>query len=515
MNCPECGSFNSVLASECEDCGEPLTDVPAKMQHQAAAEQGEIDQDAQQSEHGVSTAHRVAAAYMLLTVPVGLGLRLYAPALTQKLSTALGVGVVLSGILGTLIILGNPWGKRFAVALQLLGLGGILFNPNPTTSIPIGLGSTAVLLLLLGNASRTRMALGIVAALSPIPAAAALAAWAPDDWSPPGEVKFFDLEAPTNVLTGRGFTYKLALESSGWHLLKPRAQRRLASRSDAYAANVRTGATLRVFVKRSEKAAPTVLGYEHSAAVPVSTLLAPAEVVSPLRPYPERSRVVRITWQEAGQLWKGFRAVLVGRDWQLEMQLEVPLNQFFEHESELRAVIDSIRVPDAALLPPDDAVTETSSPLPFDITVRGRGWYRTEANTQVKQDAPADSTIWVQPYLAAVLYVWPERGSMADVTLEQSVDDRIARMRALGRNVERLGPATKTAGSDALVLKLRITLEKTTKVAWFSIVRRGEDAIVAMLEVPPEVADFLAADAQATLGSLRPSAAPSSAQTER
>nr|HMR06449.1 hypothetical protein [Polyangiaceae bacterium] len=76
-------------------------------------------------------------------------------------------------------------------------------------------------------------------------------------------------------------------------------------------------------------------------------------------------------------------------------------------------------------------------------------------------------------------------------------------------------PATKTAGSDALVLKLRITLEKTTKVAWFSIVRRGEDAIVAMLEVPPEVADFLAADAQATLGSLRPSAAPSSAQTER
>ena len=521
MDCHDCGAFNSSLAEECDECGATFDALakksrprPESNEGQHGDEDGEVedddndagaDIDSKLRVSRVTAGQRMAGGFLILAACELLALRLLAPSLFAELMLAAKVGMFVQVGLGVAILAG----KRIGVVLAALIHGSAIlasFGPvGLAFAVVLWLNGGGSLLLLVGRASRARIIAGCIAVTTAQFVPFGTSEWAPQSWFHTEGATVHDLGWPADWVTGRELPYQLRLPS-GWHPLRSGARERLTHGSDATLVNVKTSGWLSINFRRGETAVNSVHDLATRAKKRPPNQTAVPRDVEPIARYPERSRVVLLEWVYAQQHWKGLRAVLVGRDWCLELDLRAFAKDFEERQSEFRAIIDSVQIPAAQLEPRSGLRAVSSNRIQvghqkYQFELHGDGWYALDSEVAIALQVPPEGRAWTQPYRNCILHITGHPRDPDSAELGAVAEGVLTGLAKAGELTE-LDGGFHPIGTASLFGEFRFKSKKGDYAMWIAVARVPDFFVLGFVEVPFEGRILVAEDAKATLRSL-------------
>ncbi|MDI1433853.1 hypothetical protein [Polyangium sorediatum] len=292
---------------------------------------------------------------------------------------------------------------------------------------------SALLLLLLGDASKPRMAVGgvvfgVYALLRVLGLSAEITGTNPIAvfiWQARGDIE----STPAGVVTGDASHYRLRAPSDRWRLRKPEAAKKDNALADRWISRPDLDAHVLVIAEK----VPGMMVLPDALADAVikngKTTATAFEFVdrTPLRTHPENGRLVHTRSTTSGIEIESLTAVVATYERGYQILAFAPRQSFAQAEPELRAIVESFELPtdetpglpaDAEPLPPGKVTGVSTN---YTLTPPSDAWALRKAEAAQKDNPLADRWI-VRPDKDAHVFVVAEHAPGAVVDLEKYVD---------------------------------------------------------------------------------------------
>lgn len=502
MDCPRCGAFNSMLDTECADCGAPLGDTAAE---ESATEAAVMPEPQRAPAAPASAGQRVAGGLLLLSAATALTIRFAMPAFFRIGPDLALPGAAVNAALGLALLLGV---RRFVVpavvCVAALAVWHVLAVGDVALGVSVGAFELSIVVLVVGQASRARIAAGCSLFCAAWVVPFALRSLAPaaafND-----KVRPVDLSGKLRVLAGRSLPYNVPLPGDDWHALTAAARARTASKTDAVAVDVKTGAVVRSYVDLHKGIVPSIDTYVSGILDPLKGKRGVPADLGPLHSYPHRSRVVRVAWTENGADWTGLRAMIVGDGGGLEIDASIPIAPM--PEERFRRILEGARVEPSALREPPDCAPLANGrvdepDVPVTMELAGGDWCESSADAAARRGVPAPGRVWQRPFQGLVIAVVSRGGVPIGTSAASFADRGIDALRTAGNAPEHVRSLPQSRGAGFELRELEVIKKSGRYAAWIATVIAGDKSAIADAEVPLRARDAVAADVLSSLATL-------------
>lgn len=469
-----------------------------------------------------TTGQRVAGGFLLVNALLTLGWLLAGPAATA--TVALGdispAMTVVPAVIDLLVGTSLARGRKGLVALATLraGLGGVLFTAmqihEPASAAAQVLLSGAVLLLLLGDAGRVRVALGAaVFAIYALLGSVGLVALAVGSNPLRGPIlrAMGEIEAPPGgTVRGAAYPYTLELPGLGWFVRKDEAARKDQPLADRWLMRPDRDAHLLVIVEHVPGKVLPVDAYADAALEGQRQGTTTLELVDrvPLRTDPVSGRLLHTRFQAKGVSFERLMAVVAVGERGFQIIATVERSRFPKLDGEMRDILESFLLPpEAANLSPASGYEAapvrqiTGSAYPYRLTApANRRWYL-RMEEAARQDQPLADRWLSRPDLQAHVLVIAEHLPGAKVAVDAAVDEALKGMTGRAAAFE-LKSREPLAGDPARgrLLRVSVTINKQEMEFVVAIVSLGDRVIQVMgsaaratfPQVEPELREIIA-----------------------
>lgn len=474
-----------------------------------------------------TTGQRVAGGMLLVNAVLALVAALSAKDGSGAMSGGAMVGpAIIDIVIGVTLLNGS--GRLVPLAMIRVVLGTIFFSATSASQNPVGvvlqlLIAAGLLLAMIGDASKARLGAG--ASIFGLACVLLLGILAGDRLgkgslvtallSASGQVE----PEPVHDLTGEAYPYTLHFPGDSWRLRKAQMAKKDLAIADRWVMRPDMGANVVTIV---EQAPGKVVHLEKYVEVILDAAAKQTSAFSVVErlPYPaspDDGRIVRVTFTEAGITYERYYGLFTAADRGFQVMATAPEKQFGAVSAELKAIVESFRLPPEAWT---SGITDDYEKAPVgEVTGVAQGYkikapndrWHLRKDEAAKKDQPAADRWITRPDRAAHVIVIAERLPGQKLSIDRYVEAVEENAKRAVSRYERVSvgplPSDPVHGR---VLRTSVTLNGmeldyvyailTAEDRGFQIIGLAEhigfagvekdlDAIIASFQLPPEVAN--------------------------
>ncbi|HVK69178.1 MAG TPA: hypothetical protein VM694_32190 [Polyangium sp.] len=437
---------------------------------------------------------------VLLLAEVALAGRAPEPGVLSSPVTLI-MSALIDGLIGTSFLYRSR--KLLSWAIVRMGIGLVLMTAQAALKDPFLAGMqfvvcSSLLLLLLGDAGKPRMAVGgalfgFYALIRVLDLSASVTGTNPIAafvWQARGDIE----STPAGVVTGEASHYRLRAPSDRWRLRKPEAAKKDNALADRWISRPDLDAHVLVI---AEKAPGMLLLPDAMTDVLIKNRKDAAtafELVdrTPLRTDPENGRLVHMRSTTSGFEIESLTGVVAMYERGYQIFAFAPQKSFAQVEPELRAIVESFELPtddkpslpaDAEPLPPGKLTGVATN---YTLTPPSEAWALRKAEVAQKDNPLVDRWI-VRPDKDAHVFVVAEHVPGAVVDLEKYVDAVANSIRERMRGTVESREPLRTNPKNARLLRIHAETEEMKLEYVYGLFARGDRAFQVIAFARTEV----------------------------